>query len=116
SAVGDRDRLAGLLPRLGAARLEARELEALAAEALTHRLSGPELTRDALEEYWKTLPADLRHRPGIAVHRFMALDRIGRGDDAERELRRVLKRRWLEPFVLAYGHVRSPDTAKQLRQ
>ncbi|MBN1237736.1 MAG: heme biosynthesis protein HemY [Gammaproteobacteria bacterium] len=116
AALGDREQLAGLLPRLGGARLEPQELEDLAAEALTHRFAGQELTRAALDRYWKSLPTDLRNRPRLAVLRLTALDRLGRGDDAERELRALLKRRWLEPYVLAYGRIRASDTAKQLRQ
>jgi HemY protein len=116
SALGDDERLAELLPRLGTARLEPRELEDLAAAALAHRFASPELTRDELERYWKTLPGELRNRPRLAVLRLLALERLGRGDDAERELRAELKRRWLEPYVAAYGRIRAADAAKQLRQ
>jgi HemY protein len=115
-ALGDSEQLAEVLPRLGAARLEPRELEDLAAIALAHRFAGPELTRDDLERYWKTLSPDLRSTPRLAVLRLFALDRLGRGDAAERELRAELKRRWLAPYVAAYGQIRAADAAKQLRQ
>ena len=42
--------------------------------------------------------------------------RLGRGDEAERELRAALKRDWHPPLVLAYGEVRGADLAKQLKQ
>lgn len=116
AALGDSEQLAELLPRLGRARMTPRELEDIAAGALERRFASAELTRDALEKYWKTLPGELRERPRLAVLRLLALDRLGRGDDAERELRGVLKRRWLPPFVLAYGQIRATEPARQLKQ
>src|SRR5690606_23193373 len=45
-----------------------------------------------------------------------ALERLGRGGDAERELRGALKRVWDPVLVETYGKVRSGDTGKQLKQ
>ncbi|MFO7285807.1 MAG: heme biosynthesis HemY N-terminal domain-containing protein [Gammaproteobacteria bacterium] len=115
-AAGRAAELTALLPRLPRARLAADELESFAAEAFGAELSDPELTSDALERRWNDLPRELRRRPRLIALRALALDRLGRGHDAERVLRAALKRTWDKPLVDAYGRVRAPDGAKQLAQ
>lgn len=115
-ALGDSEELAALLPSLGRASLEPGELEEIAVETLRASLAGPELTSERLEHGWAGLPASLRALPRVIAARADALERLGRGDDAERELRAALKRRWAEPLIAAYGRVRSADPARQLRQ
>ncbi|HEX7080935.1 MAG TPA: heme biosynthesis HemY N-terminal domain-containing protein [Gammaproteobacteria bacterium] len=114
-ALGDRRRLAELLPRLGRAQLSPELLEEAAAEALRGVTAGPEVTQEALDRYWKSLPADIRALPRLLVLRARALDRLGLGDEAERELRSALKRRWSAPLVAAYGEIRTNRPAEQLR-
>ncbi len=114
-ARGDRDRLLELLPRLAHARLGTAELEAIAGEALDAGAAS-ELTEQTLDALWRALPAALRAAPPLVAKRALALDRLGRGDDAERELKAALKRDWQTPLVDAYGEVRSSSPGKQLRQ
>src|SRR5690606_38543953 len=116
AALGERAELAAVLPRLHRARLQPAELERLAAEALEGLLADPELTADALALRWGELPREIRRLPRVAAQRALALDRLGHGNDAERELRAALKRGWQPVLVEAYGKVRAADGAKQLKQ
>lgn len=116
SALGERARLADLLPKLHVARLAPDELERLAAEALDAAFRSPELTSDALALRWGELPREIRRLPRVVALRAFALERLGRGDDAERELRAALKRAWDPLLIDAYGKIRSSDAAKQLKQ
>ena len=115
-AAGRTQELAALLPRLPRARLAPGELEAFAADALGAELEDPELTSDRLGRRWDGLPRDLRRSPRLIALRALALDRLGRGHDAEQVLRAALKRTWDAALVEAYGRVRAPDAAKQLKQ
>lgn len=116
SALGDKKQLAALLPRLGGAKLDPQALEDIAVEALQEVIASPELTHEELERRWAELPVQVRKLPRLAVLHAIALDRLGRGKEAERELRTSLKRRWQAPLVAAYGQVHGDDLAKQLRQ
>ena len=116
SALGDRAGLAELLPKLHVAELPPAELERLAAEALEAAFRDPELTSDSLALRWGELPREIRRLPRVIAIRAFALDRLGRGDDAERELRAALKRTWDPILVDAYGKIRTSDAAKHLKQ
>jgi len=116
SAAGDRAALAALLPKLHRAQLAAAELEQLAAEGLEVPLADAELTSESLALRWGELPREIRRLPKVLAMRALALDRLGRGTDAERELRVALKRSWEPTLVDAYGKVRATDGAKQLKQ
>jgi HemY protein len=115
-ARDDGPALAALLPRLGRAHMAAQERDALAAEALRAELGNPYLGDGRLEEIWRDLAKDLRASPPLIALRARALDRLGRGDEAERELRAALKKTWHRDLVVAYGDVHGPDGAKQLKQ
>lgn len=108
--------LAALLPRLGRARLTPAEREELAIHALRMELSRAELTSERLAELWAQLSNELRAAPDIVALRALALQGLGRGDEAEKELRAALKKNWQRAPVLAYGEVRGPDLNKQLKQ
>ncbi|HEY8520270.1 MAG TPA: heme biosynthesis HemY N-terminal domain-containing protein [Gammaproteobacteria bacterium] len=116
AALGDRRQLAELLPRLKNAALDAGALEALAAEAFAAAVEAPDLTAEKLEALWAALPPALRRSPALVARRALALQQVGRPDDAERELKAALKRSFAAPLVAAYGEVRSSDVLKQLRQ
>jgi HemY protein len=115
-ARNDAPALAALLPRLGRAHLAAPERDALAAEALRMELASPDLGDERLDELWRELAKDLRTAPALVALRARALDRLGRGQEAERELRAALKRDWDRELVLAYGEVHGADGSKQLKQ
>ena len=71
----------------GARHMAAQERDALAAEALRAELASPYLGDERLDEIWRDLAKDLRAAPPLIALRARALDRLGRGDEAERELR-----------------------------
>ena len=114
-ALNDRPRLAGLLPRLGRAQLPPEVLEAVAGEALQFQLARADLTKEQLGELWSQLSAQLRNAPPLIAQHAVALHRLGRGEEAERELRAALKRAWHPALVAAYGEVHGAEPLKQLR-
>jgi HemY protein len=114
-ALDDRAQLLKLLPRLARASLppvERIHLEQLAVEG---ELSRPDLTAERLAEVWQMLPSEVRDAAAVIAERARALARLGDGEQAERELRGALKREWHRALVEAYGEVRGPDPAKQLK-
>lgn len=115
-AVDDRAQLLGLLPRLTRASLPPAERDEVARLAVEAELSRPDLTAERLAEVWAVVPSELRLLPGIVAERARALARLGQGDEAEHEIRAVLKRNWHPALVQAYGEVRGADPAKQLAQ
>jgi HemY protein len=115
-ALGERQRLVDLLPRLGRARLDDETRERFAGEALEHAFERADLTRDKLDGLWAALSPALRRSPVLIGHRARALQRLGRGEEGERELRAALKRNWHPALLHAYGDVRGNEPLKQLRQ
>jgi HemY protein len=114
-ARNDAPQLMALLPRLGAARLAPAARDALALEALEAELAAPALTKERLAEIWGGLGGELKQSPALLARRALALDRLGLGDEAERELKAALKRNWNAALVAAYGEVRGAEPAKQLQ-
>lgn len=108
--------LRALLPRLARAHMGAQERDALAADALRIELALADLGSERLEEIWAEVGAELRASPTVLALHARALARLGRGQEAERELRAALKKSWSEDLVLAYGEVEGADRAKQLKQ
>ena len=115
-ALEDWDQLIALLPQLGEARLDARELEGLSAAALEVYATRHGITHDDLERVWGQLPARLRKTPRLIAIHALALSALGRGTEAEKEVRGALKREWDESLVLAYGRILGADAEKQLRR
>lgn len=115
-ARDDGEQLVALLPRLGRARLAPEQRAALAEQALAAATARADLTREQLDEVWSRLPAELKSAPKLAALRALALDRLGAGDEAEKDLRAALKKAWNPALVDAYGRVRGADLAKQLKQ
>jgi HemY protein len=74
------------------------------------------LTAERLTELWAQLSSELRTSAPLLARRALALARLGRGAEAERDLRAALKKSWQRDLVLAYGEVRGDDAAKQLKQ
>jgi len=115
-ALGDHERLFGLLPRLGRASLPAAERDEVVQLAVRGELSRADLTAERLAEISAALPTELKGAPVFVAERARALARLGSGDEAERELRAALKRDWHPDLVASYGEVRALDAAKQLKQ
>jgi HemY protein len=115
-ARADGAQLVSLLPRIGRARVSPELRETLAVQALASETARADLTREHVDEVWNALPSELRAAPRLGALRALALDRLGAGDEAERELRAALKKTWAPALVDAYGRVRGADSAKQLKQ
>ncbi|MCY3729832.1 MAG: hypothetical protein OXF98_00690 [Rhodospirillaceae bacterium] len=115
-ALRDWDQLIALLPRLREARLDAAELQALCASALEAYAARRGITHEALERVWSQLPTRLRRAPRLIAVHALALSALGRGTEAEKELRAALKRQWDESLVLAYGRIQGGGAEKQLRR
>ena len=114
-ALDDHSQLLELLPHLARASLPPGEREQLAKLAVEGELSRADLTAERLAEVWGMVPSELRSSPAVVAERALALERLGCGGDAERELRAALKREWHPALVQGYGHVRGGDLAKQLK-
>jgi HemY protein len=115
-ALGDRAALHALVPRLARAALPEAERDELVALALEGELKSEELTTEGLDALWGGLMPEMRAAPGLLALRAHALDRLGRGTEAEREVRAALKRDWHPTLVQSYGELRGADAAKQLKQ
>ncbi len=115
-ALEDWDRLMALVPQLGDARLDAAELESIAASALQACTAKQGTTRADIDRLWGRLPGPLRKAPRLVALQGLALNTFGQGDEAERKIRSALKRGWDETLALAYGRVRGANPEKQLQQ
>jgi len=113
-ALEDWDRLIALLPRLGEARLDAGELESLSASALEVYSARHGMTHEDLERVWGQLPRTLRKAPRLIALHALALSALGRGREAEKEVRGALRKNWDENLVLAYGRIQGGGAEKQL--
>lgn len=115
AALNDWPHVIELLPRLGQARLDDPAREALIAEALQHAFGATDLSGERIDGLWSSLPAAAQKTPRLLRLRAEALNRVGREQDAERELRAALKRRWDPELVAVYGELSGGDVAKRLR-
>ena len=115
-AVQDWDRLIGILPRLSAAKLEVDDREQLTAEALAVFTARADLTYEDLEGLWSRLPATTREAPQLIALHATGLSSLGRGDQAEREIRSALKKDWNEDLIIAYGRIETKEPAKRLKR
>ncbi len=115
-ALQDWDQLIGILPRLGAAKLESGEREQLTAEALAVYTARTDLTYEALESLWSRLPTKTRDAPRLIALHATGLSTLGRGDQAEREIRSALKKDWNEDLIIAYGRIETSEPAKRLKR
>ncbi|TDJ29593.1 MAG: hypothetical protein E2O55_02890 [Gammaproteobacteria bacterium] len=115
-ALQDWDRLIGILPRLGAAKLKAGDREQLTAEALAVYTARTDLTYEDLEGLWSRLPAKIRDASQLIALYATGLSMLGRGDQAEREIRSALKKDWNEDLIIAYGRIETSEPAKRLKR
>lgn len=70
--------------------------------------------QERVEELWRDMPENLREDPDMELLYVSALSRNGQAPDAERLLRKSLKRKWDGSLVLRYGLV-DVDAASQLK-
>ncbi|MDE0005104.1 MAG: hypothetical protein OXQ29_20635 [Rhodospirillaceae bacterium] len=114
-ALEDWDRLLALGPQLADARMDAGELEGIAASALAACTARQGVTRVDVDRLWGRLPTALRKAPQLIAQQGLALNSLGQGEEAEKKIRLALKRGWDEHLVLAYGRVRGAKADRQLR-
>lgn len=115
-ALEDWDRLLALSPQLADARMEAGEREGIVARALESCIAKQGVTRADVDRLWGRLPTRLRKAPRLVALQGQALEALGQGDEAERNIRLALQRDWDENLVLAYGRVRGAKPDKQLQK
>ena len=113
-ALGDRGRLAAVLPKLVRSKLPPERLAAILARALDELRHSPDFDRAALNAIWTPLPLGLRRRAALIRARALLLDRLGFGEEAVKSLSAALKRSFDRELVTAFAEVRGGDVAKQL--
>ena len=105
-----------LLPRLKAQG----RITADAIRTWTVRVHREHLDRaedgDAVQAAWKNVPRNLRSDLELLGAYFSALIRIGKHEQAEKELAAALKKEWRGPLVRLFGLVEGPDASKQLKR
>lgn len=116
AALRDWSQLAALLPRLDRARLSEEARRDLIAEALEHAYRAADLNAERVDALWSGVPASERKTPQLVSLHVEALERVGRGQDAERELRAALKQSWDRRLIDVYGKLDSGDLRAQLRR
>lgn len=114
--LGDYGRLLELLPKLRTATLAADELVSLTIETLDHEVGRDALELKRLDEIWMACPPAVRKAPPAVACYARALQRLGQGERAEKQLKQALKRHWHPALVEAYGLVEADDCGKQLKQ
>lgn len=112
---GDWERIRELLPgaRRHGVQREAR-LDALEERAFCNLATQPDLSHETLRNAWNALTRALRQQPGLVAAHAGALVRVGRVDDAARELTHALEQGWDERLVRAYGLLSATDARRQL--
>jgi HemY protein len=115
-ALEDWARVIALLPKIGGSRLDAAAIGEPAVAALRHFVARPDLSAADLEALWARLPGTLRKRPALIATHAEGLSRLGRGDAAEKALRKALKSQWDDALILAYGLVESSSPSRQLKR
>ena len=108
--------MAALLPRLGNAKIESGELEALTMETLSASSLQMNLSYQELEQFWSRLPRQLRDSPRLIALRGTVLSELGYGDQAAQEIGAALNKSWQEDLVIAFGCVETQDPAKHLKR
>jgi HemY protein len=114
--LGDDRGLLELLPHLSSADLATAEKAALIVTALETASASGDFDAAKLAACWTQVAGEWRQVPAVIAWRAHALDQLGKGDQAEGELRKALKREWHPELVRAYGDITGSDKRKQLKQ
>ena len=115
-ALQDWDQLVMLLPKLGQARLMPEMTDSLAAEGFQATLVQRGISKEELDALWSGLPAKTRKSTKLVRLRSQALNMLGRGNEAEKEIRAALKRHWDKELVLGYGQIETEEPLRQLKR
>lgn len=114
--LGDWSNLAQILPRLEKlGRVKQETLDEWAIRVRTENFANA-ADGDAVVAEWKSVPRRLRGEVAVLEAYYNALMRVGRHEQAEKELAAALKAEWRAPLVRLYGRVEGPDTTKQLKR
>lgn len=69
----------------------------------------------AVDGRWSAVSKELRQSEALLISYYKALARVGADVRVERELAKLLKRRWIPALVDLFGTVTGKDTLKQLK-
>lgn len=115
-AAGERGEVARYLPLLARAKLDPERQAKLLVPALRAMQHEPDFDLAALKAVWSPLPLGLRRRAPLVRARALLLDRLGRGEEALKDVAAALRRSWDRELVRAYGEIRGDDPPKQLKR
>lgn len=107
--------LSELLPRLRkVSQLDNETLELWSTRVAEEEL-GVAPDEAAVDGRWAAVTKELRQREGLLICFYEALARVGADLRVERELTKLLKKRWVPALVGVFGSVTGKDTMKQLK-
>lgn len=114
--LGDWEQLGELLPRLR--KLGRPDNDTLDGWSMRVHEEALKLADDevGVEARWSEVPTHLRDSERMLAARYRALVRAGADDTVEKELSKLLKRRWIPALVAVYGEAQSKDPQKQLKR
>lgn len=115
-ALGDKQHLRELVPKLAAAELPRATQVARILEGLDELGRAGDLDLPVLEKLWGELSSTLRKDAELIAWRARVLDRLGSGDQAAKELRAALGTAWDPRLVRIYGELETGTARKQLKQ
>ncbi len=115
-ALGDRDRLIELLPRLVRLRLATARLIEVTVAAMQRQLDADATTEADYRALRAVLPAEVRRDTAVAGLHARLLARFGHGDEAIKALTADLKRDWQPALVRVFGQVTGSDPSRQLKR
>ena len=112
----DWDNLGKLLPRLKAqGRITSDTIRKWTVRVHREHLDRAE-DGDELQAAWKKVPRNLRSNLELLQAYFTTLIRLGKHEQAEKELAAALKKEWRSPLARLFGLVEGPDASKQLKR
>ena len=112
----DWDNLGKLLPRLKAqGRITSDTIRKWTIRVHREHLDRAE-DGDELQAAWKKVPRNLRSNLELLQAYFTTLIRLGKHEQAEKELAAALKKEWRSPLARLFGLVEGPDASKQLKR
>lgn len=109
--------LAELLPQIRKrGNVPAMILDRWTIDACGHRMADAGADRAALDAVWQSTPRHLRRNPELVAARARGLVAAGAVEEAEGEIRRVLREALDEPLLDLYGRLETADPAAHLKR
>ncbi len=112
----DWPQLAKLLPRLKKhGRMDPETLEQWSLRVAEEEIENA-ADEAAIIAAWNALPKALRKDPSLLETYYSTMVRLGLHEKAEKEVAKLLSRRWLGPLVALFGSIDGSDPVKQLKR